>query len=180
MNKRSLRVSNKYAKAFFNLYGTTLDDKDFWLIKNVLLFLSKSKKVLIYFNWSTTVDRQNLIDIFLQRFKLKSDFSKLLFMLQKKKRVFLLPEVLHCILDLYLVKNNKLFFELQSYPLLSSSQAAQAVEFLKNTTGKDILYISCENKNLIAGLKMQSGRLLYEDTIKCRLQKVCKKLVRQN
>ena len=180
MNKRFLQVSNKYAKAFFNLYGAALDDQDFWAIKDAMLFLSHSKGALIYFDWSASSDRQKLIDVFLKRFKLKSDFSKMLLVLQKQKKVFLFPCVLHCIIDLYLVSNNKLFFELQSYPLLSSGQVLDTVAFLKKTTSKDILYSSCEDKDLIAGLKMQSSQLLYEDTVKCRLQKVCKKLVRQN
>lgn len=173
-------LSIKYAKAFFNLYGAQLELADFWLIKKAATILAKNRAVLDLFNLHSEVEQLNLNRVFLKYFKLPESFSKLLTMLQKHKRTFLLPDILSEISELCLSYNRQLFFKLTAYPALSEVEIGQVIDYLEKNTNKQILYEYYQDQNLIAGFKMQSRQFLYEDTIKCRLQKIHRKLVRQN
>lgn len=178
MNRKIFRLANKYGKAFFNLYGTELTDQNFWNIKDAIDFLNKNRTVLSYLECTKPGDEQKLITVFLQHFKLHKDFSRLLILLKKQKRILLLPDILHCILIFYLEQGGKMYFDLQSYPKLSSVQEKPLVDFLSNVTGQQILYRCAENHRLIAGLRMQSDQLLWEDSVRGRLKMIHKKLVR--
>ena len=174
------RLSTKYAKAFFNCYGAHLQQADFWKTKQAAVAIIKNKSALELFNLYSGAEQQKMIKIILNHFELPVVFSKLLLLLQRHKKILLLPHVLSEVAELFLHKNNQLFFQISSYPALSSLQQDQAVAYLQRATGMKILYESCEDQALISGLKMQSNQLLYEDTINCRLQKIHRKLVRQN
>ena len=180
MSIKKWNLSVKYARAFFNLYGAQLTDIDFWQIKKAAQFLTKSRLAPTYFNLHTQVERLQLNKVFLEYFKLPADFNRLLVLLQKHKRIGLLPDVLHGVAYVFLRERAKLFFELQSYPALSNIQQEQVVSYLERTTGMGILYEYRENQDLLAGIRMQSEQLLYDDTIKFRLQKIRRKLIRQN
>ena len=180
MDIKSDRISTKYAQAFFNLYGPELCEQDFWLIKKVIVFLSKNKTVLIYFNTPDLSERQKIKQIFLTHFRLHSSFGSLLILLQKHHRIELLANILQAILEIFLIKNKQLFFKLNSYPVLLPDQTKKVINYLKQATGYDILYEQLENLNLIAGLKLQSTQFLYNDSIQHRLQKIHRKLIRQN
>jgi len=180
MDIKSGRIATKYAQAFFNLYGQQLHEQDFWIIKNVIMFLAKNKTVLIYFNTSNLSERQKIKQIFLTYFRLHSNFGSLLILLQKHQRLELLSDILQEILEIFLIKSKQIFFKLSSYPVLLPDQTKKIINYLKQATGHDILYEILENPNLIAGLKVQSTQLLYSDSIEHRLQKIHRKFIRQN
>lgn len=173
-------LSIKYAKAFFNVYGAQLQEVDFWKIRQAATVLVKNKSALDVFSLYRQSEQQKVIEVILNHFKLPGDFGKLLWLLQNHKRVLLLPDVLNEISELFLHKNKQLFFQISSYPLLSEAQQERVVAYLQRTTGMKILYKICEDQTLISGIKMQSKQFLYEDTISCRLQRIHRKLVRQN
>lgn len=173
-------LSIKYARAFFNNYGAQLQQADFWQIKQASSEIVKNKSVLELFSLYQQAEQQKIIKIILNHFKLPDCFSRLLVLLQKHKRLLLLPNILDEVAELFLYKNKLLFFQITSCPELSASQQDQAVAYLERATGMKILYELSEKQALIAGLKMQSKQFLYEDSISCRLQKIHRKLVRQN
>lgn len=180
MGIKTWNLSLKYAKAFFNLYGSELTDADFWLIKKAIHFLVQNGPILNYFSLHQSPEQQALTAIFLARLKLRASFGQLLWLLQKQKRIGLLPNVLKCVLYVFLHRRKKIYFKLHSYPALSPTQTEQVVKYLSQTTEMQILYESYEDPNLIAGIKMQSEQFLYDDTLSGRLQRIRRKLVRQN
>jgi F-type H+-transporting ATPase subunit delta len=179
MDLKTGKLSLKYASAFFDLYGEKITEKDFWHIKKLISFLSKSNRILTYF-MIYGIDRSQLNHIFIKHFNLISEFELLLNLLHKHQRIELLGEVLQKILDKYLKKNRVLFFNLSSYPSLSPKQIDQAINYLHKNTGQEIWHESDTDQSLIAGLKMQSSGLLYDNTIQSRLKKIHRKLIRQN
>lgn len=179
MNRKIFNLANKYGRAFFNLYGAGFTDQSFWDIKDAAGFLNKNRMVLSYLECAKSGSEQKLITVFLQHFKLHKDFSRLLVLLRKQKRILLFPDILHCILSFYLEQGGKMYFDLQSYPKLSSVQEKPLVDFLSNATGHKILYRSVEKHRLIAGLRMQSDQLLWENSVRGRLRMIHRKLVRK-
>jgi ATP synthase F1 delta subunit len=173
-------LSIKYAKAFFNIHGAQLQEADFWKIRQAAAALVKNKSALNVFSLYNQFEQQKVIAIILNHFKLSLHFGKLLLLLQNHKRILLLPDVLNEVSELFLHQNKQLFFQISSYPLLSGAQQEHIVVYLQRTTGMKILYNVRQDQALISGVKMQSKYLLYEDTISNRLQKIHRKLVRQN
>ncbi len=180
MDLKTGKLSLKYAQAFFNLYGAKLTQADFWQIKQAISFLAKNSAILSYFNTHRYAEQMQINKIFINYFKLPSDLERLLFLLQKHKRIILLSQILQLISEQYLLRNKQVYFDITSYPELLPEQIEQVLSYLKKATGCEILYQTFENKNLIAGLKMQSMQLLYDNTIQGRLQKIHRKLIRQN
>lgn len=176
----NLDLSVKYAKAFFNNYGSQIQEEVFWKVKKVAAKLVKNKAALNAFSLYRATEQQVMINIILRHFELETYFGNLLILLQKHKRLLLFPSILNEIAENFLNRNNLIFFKITSYPKLVTSQQGQAVAYLQKSTGQNILYQLSEDPGLIAGIKMQSKQLLYEDSISCRLQKIHRKLVRQN
>lgn len=170
----------KYATAFFNVYGDNLVDSDFWLIKKAALYLANNRGTLDHLNLYKKSEQLRLIPIILKHFELPIDFNNLLMLLQRHKRIVMLPDILSEIATIFLFKSNKIFFRIESYPALLPAQIQSAVEYLQQQTNCEILYECVENKELITGLRMQSKQLLYENTIKDKLQKIHRKLIRQH
>lgn len=177
MNEVNLSI--KYAKAFFNVYGLSLQEIDFWKIKHAAAVLVKNKAILNVFILYKQAEQQKIREIILNHFNLSSSFASLLFLLQRHQRVLLLPNILNELVELFLHNNRKLFFQISSYPLLSTFQQNQVVAYLQRATGMEILYKIREDQALISGIKMQSSQLLYEDSINYRLRKIQRKLIRQ-
>lgn len=180
MDLKTGKLSLKYAQAFVNLYGANLTQDDFWQIKQVISFLAKNSAVLSFFNTHRYAEQVQINRIFISYFKLPSNFEQLLLLLQKHKRIILLSQIMQLILEQYLLCNKQVYFDITSYPQLQPAQIKQVLGYLKKSTGCEILYQTFENKNLIAGLKMQGVQLLYDNTIQGRLQKIHRKLIRQN
>lgn len=180
MDIKSGRLALKYAQAFFNLHGSGLQEQDFWLIKQTARVLITQSSILSYFNALRPSERERFNHIFLNFFGLKNHFQSLLSLLQKHQRIELLPAILQAINELILAKNKQMFFNISTYPALLPAQTDQVLIYLKRVTGCDILYEASENTDLIAGLKLQSAQFLYNDTIQNRLQKIHRKLIRQN
>lgn len=178
MGVKTRDLSNKYAQAFFKLYGAQIVEQDFWLLKKTILFLTKNNHVLTFFGAHNWAELQDLNLIFLRYFNLPDIYNELLKLLQKHKRMVLLPEILSVLTNLYLHKNHKLFFKIESYPVLALAQILPITNYLAKQTGAHILYEYSENKKLIAGISMQGDQLLYDDTVRYRLQKISRKLYR--
>lgn len=178
MGIKTRNLSNKYAQAFFGVYGLQMSEQDFWLIKKTVLSLTKNNQILTFFGEHNWAELQDLNLVFLQYFNLPAIYNELLKLLQKHKRMILLPEILSALTNLYLHKNSKLFFKIESYPGLALAQILQITNYLAKQTGAHILYEYSENKKLIAGISMQGEQLLYDDTVRYRLQKIRRKLHR--
>lgn len=180
MDIKTGRLTAKYAQALFNLDGKQMVEDDFWAIKKTVQCLRQNMTILTYFNAPHASENSQLIKLFLAYFKLPAKFSALILLLQKQQRVFLLKNILEEFLALYLINQQQIFFKITSYPALDDSQTNQALGYLAQATGAKILYEQHVDPTLIAGLKMQSVTFLYNDTIQNRLQKIHRKLIRQN
>lgn len=177
MNVKELWVADKYAQAFFQLYGTKLEERDFWSLRKAVMFLGKSPTALSYLALGKAYERREINQIFLTNFKLHANFLSLLELLQKQKRIFLLPEILTKVSEIFLARHGKQFFVFESYPSLRPEQAERAAVFLRKLTGVDLLYECYERPELIAGLRLRSTQFLYDDTISGKLQKCRRKLL---
>ena len=167
MKKNNIILARKYATAFFDIYSDLINEKFFWKIQSAHLFLEKNLEkdndILMYFSLPgipVSVKSQG-IDLFLKKLDLP-EFKKLMMLLIKQNRVFLFNEILKSLCLIFQKKTNTILFKVTSSFSLQHSDLDILHKFLAYNTGKKIMLKHTIDKNLIAGIKMQSGSLLWE------------------
>lgn len=174
-------LAKKYACAFLNIFSDQLqiDDAeqcdaaakflqqhhDFFSLVQAP-FISKSKQV------------ETLKKLF-DRYKLPAVFQKLSNLLLTTNRIFLLIDVLQAVAHEYRKRNNYELFAIESSHELSAQDRAVLVEYLTLATRKKIIPEYILNKDLIAGVRLQSATLLWEHSIEQQLHIIKRAFIRQ-
>jgi len=114
--------------------------------------------------------KMKFLEKIIATFTLASEFKKLFRILLVHNRCHIIIDVLRQICSIYRRRNNVLLFTVSSsYPLKQSSLEV-LTHFLASQTGSTIICVPQENKNLIAGIRMQSETYLLEYSVKKQLQ----------
>lgn len=178
MNGKTLRLANKYAQAFLNWQGNQFGEKDFWALLRAKQFLVANGLVLNYLNWPSGKMRVRLTRIFLEQFELSSSYVQLVQLLYQHRRMVLLLDVLHCLIEQYQVRNQIACFQIESYPVLRTDQLENFVKYLEIRIGLRILFDTKVNPQLLAGLRASSIQWQWENSISGRLRALQKELIR--
>lgn len=107
-------------------------------------------------------------------FNLPATWIRLGTLLQKHNRVGLLSAVSNNIATLVLEKNNILSCIISTAHRLESTQITQAAHFFETITKKQVQYTTAVNPHLIAGMRIQSATLRWEDSVQKRLRAAAK------
>ena len=173
MNSDQIVLARKYATAFLNLFIDEIGIKDFCAIVSVDHFLKSAPEISSFFKFSGMNEtKKEVIDRIFQEFKLTPVLKRLTELLLRHQRLFLLQSILHCIKQLYKERRGIMEFSIQSSPVLTKEQITTIKNFLSAKTGCHILYEYKENKNLIAGVRVQSDNVLWERSVARRLVEV--------
>jgi len=173
---RDTFIARKYSIAFLNLYIDKIDDNTFLNIEKTLTYLLYNHDVLSFFSLPniSLADKINLIEIFLKKFQLPEEFKSLILLLIKHNRITLITDVLKYISYIYQDMTNSMKFEITSVCKLSESDINILENFLVKKTGKKIIPVFRINKNLIAGISIQSDLMMWEFSISQQLKKANK------
>jgi|ERR1700722_8009193 len=165
-------VAKKYALAFLNVFDDQVSYEDFEQFCIAADFFDRNKQLLFFLSWpmiDTELKVKALKDA-LKIFKLnKPYYHKLLDLLAAQKRTFLIMEVLKQLCAQYKIRHNIMKFSIQSSHELEKEDLHILSQFLVNLTAKDIIYDYAIEKNLIAGIRLQSNTLLWECSINKQL-----------
>ncbi|MEX0940131.1 MAG: F0F1 ATP synthase subunit delta [Candidatus Babeliales bacterium] len=171
MDVDNIKLARKYAVAFLNVYEDKITIKDYYKIVQVQQFLAKSSDVIFHFKLPDMNEvKRKAIDLIFQKFDLPIILKKLSNMLIEHERLFMLEKVFYYIQKTYKERNNLILFQIQTSYALSSEVLNQIISFLEKKTGNTILYETNINRKLIAGIRLQSETLLWEDSIAKRLR----------
>lgn len=179
MNNQERLLSRRYAKAFFNVYEEQIDFDDFYALERAEKFFVERKEINFFMKISSLSSKakQDALVSISQQIGLKSIFLKLLFLLIEKKRSSFFPEIFKQLrLEL---KRRKSITEwmITSSIVLSDLQKDTLEVFLKKTVGMHTVCTYKQNQALIAGVRIQSDTLLWEDSLQQRLQRITRFLV---
>ena len=179
MNKNNIIIAKKYATAFFNLYSSEINEQVFWNIKSARLFLEKNDDILLYFSLPNIplVIKAEGINLFLKKLNLLEEFKNLMILLIKGNRVFLFKEILRSLCLIFQEKTNTILFKITSSYSLREDDLKLLGSFLCHKTGKKIISQYKVDKNLIAGIRMQSSTLLWEYSVRKQLHKAKQSLI---
>lgn len=164
--------ARKYAKAFLNVWPKAVSPDLFERLVAFEEALVAQRRILFvlslsYVERETTLKR---IKGVCDRFDLSWHFARLIEQLLVDKRIFLLPDVLRSIRMLYARRNNLLEVCIKSSMPLGKAACNTLVQFLARASGAHVEYRVQVDHSLIAGIRIESGNLLWEHSIKKQLR----------
>jgi len=169
VNLKAAIVAKKYAQAFINVFLDTLSLQDY---DNIQQASKNINKQILFFLRLPALDytvRKDALIMLSKRFNLPPPVQKLLLLLLKDNRAFLVCEVLHYVCLLYRQYKHITEFAIMSSHPLTVDDRGIIKHFLAQMTGQDIMYTYKIDKKLIAGIRLQSDTLLWEYSIRQRL-----------
>lgn len=174
MDTRAIVTSRKYAQAFLNIFLDSITPEVYASIKSLESFLSSHRNALIFFGLHhiPTDIKLKLLNDLQSKFTLYEPMKKLFETLIRHNRSQLMPQVLKNICQYYRIRKNTMLFSIQSSHELDKESVATIEKFLAHHTNKHITSVQYINKNLIAGLRLQSDTLLWEYSIHKEIKKL--------
>lgn len=168
-------IAKKYARAFFNVFAGSLTDDEFLIICKAAEFFDNNKHLLFFLGWHSIVTSEKIKALrgTLEYFGLVGKpYDSLIALLARDKRTFLIKDVLDQICQLYQQHKNIGAFAITSSHELSAAELVCLEEYLAKHTGQAIMYSYSVDKNLIAGIRMQSDTALFEYSIRKQLEQI--------
>lgn len=168
-------VAKKYARAFFNVFAGSLTDDEFLTICKAAEFFDNNKQLLFFLGWHSIVKSEKIkaLRSAFEYFSLTGHpYDALIALLAKDKRTFLIKDVLDHICLLYQHDKNIGAFTITSSHELNPADLTSLEEYLAKHTGQVIMYSYSVDKNLIAGIRMQSDTALFEYSIRKQLEQI--------
>ena len=171
MHLNQIYTCKKYARAFYHTVHSKIDAQQVINIKNLILFLTKDSTFLqcLQLDFIDHNIKKDFTDKLINKYQLINNFEKLLILLAHNRSIFLFPQILKQILEIYNINNNIIEFNIVSSNKLNDIQLLQLKTFLYKHTQKNIIYNLSIDKSLIAGIKIYSETLGWEHSIRKQL-----------
>ncbi len=174
MDIRSVILSRKYAEAFLNLFFDSITPETISNLTKLQHYLKNHKNATILFSLHhipLDAKLKLLDDLGLQLHSCEH-IKKLFEILIRHDRAELVLQVFTKICQLYRERKNILMFDIQGSHELDEQSIASIEKFLARSTGKNIQSKQHINKDLIAGLRLQSDTFLWEYSISKQIKKL--------
>lgn len=172
-------IAKRYAHAYLNVFGDQHTFQDFCSMWRASQFLSEHHSLLFYLSLPmiNEVDKKRFIDLFFEKFHLFDSLKQLFYLLLKNKHIFLAPDTLRDIYGLYKIKHNIADLQVTSSIDLSESMMQEFKDFFTKLSGQKVVVRHTVNPALIAGVRMQTETLLWENSIAQQLRKLKQELI---
>lgn len=173
-------LARRYALAFLNTYFVSLKKTDLQGIIDLRDFFKKRRRACFLMRLSLLDDtvKCNALDAIVKEFNVSVCFQKIIHLLIAHKRTLLLEDVFGEIYNEYKDRKGLITFTVTSAGKMSDQQKNKIENFLKDITQKAVACSYQEDQSLIAGVRLQSDQLLWETSIKDRLNNVTSMLKR--
>lgn len=174
-------LAKKYAKAFYNVFASSVSDQEFIIMCQAAVFFENNRHLLFFLTLHTIPASEKiaaLVGLF-EKFDLQGPaYQKLITLLVQDRRAFLIKDVLDQLCLLYQEHKNISIFDITSSHELSDDDLAVIQEYLAKVTQRVIMYAYAIDKSLIAGIRAQSDTLLWEYSIRKNLKQIRLPIVR--
>ena len=167
-------IVGKYAHAYLNVFGHQLNQKDIERLHEAAQFLDSHRRALFLLKVpliSVKIKHKGLHE-FCKRFALRESVIRLINLLLRDKRAFLLAKIFYAIVDIFREKHHIHTFMISSSAQLNETQQSDIERFLAGHVEGTIIYKYRIDKNLIAGIRLQSETLLWERSINKQLNDI--------
>lgn len=179
MTRAEQILARRYATAFLNVFGDSIDFDAFMAINEAKMFFAERKKVLYFLSLSTLAssEKARIMKQVFTVLDLPESFNILLTLLLHDKRAGLLYDVLQFIVKIYEQRNKIMDFTCTTSHEVDKKALEIMKRFLAQQTGNDIIYTYQIDKDLIAGIRLQSDTLLWEQSVEKQLRTISLSLI---
>lgn len=176
MNSAENILAKKYATAFLNLYLDTISFDDYKNLKKIALYFKNNTKLFFLLNTPTASAevKQKVMLTFFQELHIPPSLNKLVLLILKHHRVFLIPATFEQLTKIYEERKKIVPCIFSSSYVLEHAQLEILKKFLEKTTHYQITYTPKYDKKLIAGIRIQSSIFLWEYSVAKQLRELSK------
>ncbi len=168
MKRTGQLLARRYAQAIYEVMPSLIPDKLLVLADE----LEQRHSALVVAQELDYAESSPLLEGVFKQAGYGAAFDLLVKLLIEQRRVVLLPLILRALYDLCLQKQGIMHFTIESAVPLSDEEQQSLIIFLKNKTGKEIIYTLKNNPALIAGIKLYSNTYGYEHSIQQKLRQL--------
>lgn len=167
-------IAYKYAKAFLNVFFSSISREDIDRLPKIRLMFSKEPGLMLFLKLSSipSEQRSKYLQQFLEKNNLKGIWHDLVRALMKHKRIQLFCRILFYIEKFYFEKIGLIKWSVLSSLDLDNKEKDIIKNFLEIKSRKKAECIYSIEPTLIAGLKMQSHQYLWENSIQERIREL--------
>lgn len=170
-------LATKYAHAFDASYKKGLSRSDIDNIYRSLHELKSNKDALAFLHHVPgAVQMSAVLDRFLEHFGLDRILHSLIILLGEHKRLWLMPEVLEALCNLYKEKNAIVTIVVSSAQPLMEDEKKAVQDSIKRQFGDNAEIVYHINKELIAGIRVQTPDFLWEYSVDDHIRSIGRSL----
>ncbi|MCL4361448.1 ATP synthase F1 subunit delta [Candidatus Dependentiae bacterium] len=171
-------LSKKYAKAFLNIFFADINLEFINKLSVLVQQLKHNHKAKAYMQMVSISDQEKkkVITKMLSSFGLDNNLDKLIDILIKNKRLYLLFLILEQIEQKYKERENIIDITFKSANELDEKERKVIEDFFAKKVGKKVFYKYLIDKNLIAGVKLIGDNYLWEYSLAQKLNSIKERL----
>lgn len=169
-----ITLAKRYAAAYLNLFDASLDLPICGRLEDIADFFKIHPTAMLVLKLSTvsSKDKYDSIKAVIDAFDVPDRLLRIVQLLLTQNRLVLFPKILNQISSLYKERHNITNYTVISSDALNDQAVKGIIDFLKRITGKHILHTSKVDKELIAGIRLQSDTNLWEYSINKQLREL--------
>lgn len=174
-------IAKKYARAFIDVYSDVLTPSYLKRLEVLISFLDKNRFFQATLSIPTlSLDvKKKFIERVVKDLSLSVYTKKLMLVLLSHGRIELIGRVLKKIILIYKQQNHEEYFTVSSSHLLLANEQDSVISFIKRRSSEKVNVSFIIDKTLIGGIRIKSDNHLWECSIKMRIQRLKRVLLRQ-
>lgn len=167
-------LSLRYAKAFMRTFGAQITEDQIDAFSAFSKFFVGRPELVFFFNLTLIPleKRKDQLQTLAQRYNLMTCFTNLCLLLIDQQRFSLLGTIAHLVEKFYQKHHNVRFFKVTSALELTDHEQTTIQHFLEQNIEGTIRCTYSQDKKLIAGLKVTSGNLLWENSMREKIKNI--------
>lgn len=173
MDRNALILARRYAQAFIDDFHKQLNLAECEKLQDFAAELARAHSALALVGYMEG-SLQEKTDLLYEQFKkhglILDAYKKLIHLLFLQKRITLLANVLRAIVMLFKESDAITSFTISSSHALTHEQEQSIIQFLQRLTHTTVEHITKIDSQLIAGIRLQSSSLLWEDSVQDQLR----------
>lgn len=172
-------IAKRFATAYVNVYKDDLSESVIEQMKKVVVFLKHNRDFMLLLCEGVVDKDEKLATLnqLLKHFDLPKSMQKLMEVLIKHKQLCELLDVLQDVCCLYHDNHDMLDVTIKTAHKLSDEEIEKFVTFFEKESQKKVKSSVEVDKELIAGVRLESNIFLWDYSVASRLRKLRQKLL---
>lgn len=170
-------LARKYAQAYLNLFHNQLSEHDYQKLQMMNEYIEAHRQSVFFLSLKSipASAKEKIIYELIENYELPFSLKKLFTLLIEQGRAELFGNTIQQLCELYRKMHHIMLFDIQSSYPLDAQEISAINDYLSEQTGWNVVSKAEINKDLVAGLRLQSDSYVWEYSIRKQLNELTKK-----